>query len=251
MQEVVLLLDEDRARRRLVGFGLRCADFAVVESASIVDARQQVKRHRPDLMLLIAPRLDVRLRAMLPAVEGGPAQIPVPALVVLERGAATDIDRFSGAGITCLIGSPAPHLLIAQIHAMLDKRASAWSAAGESAGLWFDVEGGILRRGTSTVALGPKERRVLQLLLEHADQVIPKQQLLYRIWGARGDQLGRVVDVSICRLRRALRLLDCADRLQTIRAAGYRFTTARAARPRVASGHDSAISITAPTGVHQ
>jgi two-component system phosphate regulon response regulator PhoB len=56
----------------------------------------------------------------------------------------------------------------------------------------------------------------------HHDQLLPRELLLFRIWGNGMEATSRAVDVSMYRLRRALARLGCSDLLQTIKGRGYR-----------------------------
>src|SRR5262249_44202084 len=88
----------------------------------------------------------------------------------------------------------------------------------------LSVEADAVRRGSRAAALRPAERRLLQFLLGHTDQVIPRDLLLFRIWGGGATQDSRVVDVTVCRLRRALDGIGCRGLLQTINGRGYKLT---------------------------
>jgi DNA-binding response OmpR family regulator len=54
--------------------------------------------------------------------------------------------------------------------------------------------------------------------------VMPRDLLLFRIWGGGANQDSRVVDVTVCRLRRALEEIGCGGLLQTVNRRGYRLS---------------------------
>ena len=61
--------------------------------------------------------------------------------------------------------------------------------------------------------------------MTHADRVYSREQLLDRVWGANVYVEERTVDVHVRRLRKAL-MTNAADTyIQTVRSAGYRFST--------------------------
>lgn len=64
----------------------------------------------------------------------------------------------------------------------------------------------------------PKELKVLAYLLEHAGQVLTREQILDRIWGNDEVPFDRVVDVYIKNLRKKLQL-DC---IVTVKGVGYK-----------------------------
>lgn len=64
----------------------------------------------------------------------------------------------------------------------------------------------------------PKEIKVLAYLVEHAGQVLTREQILDRIWGNDEVPFDRVVDVYIKNLRKKLNL-DC---IVTVKGVGYK-----------------------------
>jgi two-component system phosphate regulon response regulator PhoB len=72
--------------------------------------------------------------------------------------------------------------------------------------------------------LGPKEFKLLQFFITHANRVFSRNQLLDEVWGDRVVVEDRTVDVHIRRLRRALETYQCESYVQTVRGAGYRFS---------------------------
>jgi two-component system, OmpR family, phosphate regulon response regulator PhoB len=252
MPKSILVLDEDDTRRRLHVFGLRCAGFVVAEMDGSVDVCNQVCDSDPDLILLVASAVDSRLRQVLDALLTGHEHADVPLLVMLEQHGEAAKLASRVPNIDGLHGPLSPDLLIARVQAVLDERARAQSRAEQRAGLQLDAERGLLQRGERRAMLRPTEVRLLEFLLSHPDQLLTRQQLLYSLWGSRGDELGSVVDISVCRLRRALRQLHCADRLQTIRRYGYRFSVVSPKAPvRRSSPRTSRQSLVVPTGVHR
>lgn len=64
----------------------------------------------------------------------------------------------------------------------------------------------------------PKEIKVLSYLVEHAGQVLNREQILDQIWGNDEVPFDRVVDVYIKNLRKKLHL-DC---IVTVKGVGYK-----------------------------
>jgi two-component system phosphate regulon response regulator PhoB len=74
------------------------------------------------------------------------------------------------------------------------------------------------------VQLRPQEFRLLHFLMQRADRVFSRAQLLARIWGEHSLADLRAVDVTVQRTRKALLPHGCADYLQTVRGVGYRLS---------------------------
>jgi len=75
------------------------------------------------------------------------------------------------------------------------------------------------RVGDATVDLSAREFALAETFLRHPGQVLAREQLLSHVWGYDFDPGSNVVDVYVRYLRRKIG----ADRIETVRGAGYRF----------------------------
>ena len=73
--------------------------------------------------------------------------------------------------------------------------------------------------------MGPTEFRLLLFFMTHPDRVFSREQLLDRVWGRNVYVEERTVDVHIRRLRKAIESQGHDKLIQTVRGAGYRFST--------------------------
>lgn len=81
------------------------------------------------------------------------------------------------------------------------------------------------------MALTRKEYELLALMVEHAGEIVPRHELLMRIWGYGADIKTRTLDVHVRRLRKKLGAF--ADTyIETIFGIGYRFQPFHAPRFR-------------------
>jgi two-component system OmpR family response regulator len=79
-------------------------------------------------------------------------------------------------------------------------------------------------RAGKAVALQPREFRLLEYLLRHADQVVTRTMLLESVWDYRFDPQSNVIDVHVSKLRQKLDAGHARPLLRTIRNAGYMLT---------------------------
>ena len=70
-----------------------------------------------------------------------------------------------------------------------------------------------------TVEVSAREFTMLDTFMRHPGQVLSREQLLSHVWGYDHDPGSNVVDVYVGYLRKKLG----ADRIRTVRGAGYRF----------------------------
>src|SRR5690606_11054646 len=81
--------------------------------------------------------------------------------------------------------------------------------------------------GEAPVAIGPTEYRLLHFFMTHPERVYSRAQLLDHVWGGSVYVEERTIDVHIRRLRKTLEPAGLDGMIQTVRGAGYRFSTAR------------------------
>ena len=79
------------------------------------------------------------------------------------------------------------------------------------------------------VVLTRKEYALLSLLVQNAGEIIPRDALLWRIWGYSPQIRTRTLDVHIRRLRKKLGIY-CETYIETIFGIGYRFQPLRQER---------------------
>ncbi len=73
-----------------------------------------------------------------------------------------------------------------------------------------------------TLKLGPTEFKLLHYLMNHAERVHSRSQLLDKVWGDHVFIEERTVDVHVKRLRESLG--SAGAMIETVRGAGYRVT---------------------------
>ena len=79
-------------------------------------------------------------------------------------------------------------------------------------------------RGGKPVALQPREFKLLEYLMRHANQVVTRTMLLENVWDYRFDPQTNVVDVHVSKLRHKIDAGFPRPLLRTIRNAGYMLT---------------------------
>jgi len=82
-----------------------------------------------------------------------------------------------------------------------------------------------LKCGAKRVHLSFKEFEVMKLLLASPNTIVPKEQLLVKVWGAESDAEDNNVEAYISFLRKKLFYLGSQVSISTIRKLGYRLGT--------------------------
>jgi two-component system response regulator MtrA len=109
-------------------------------------------------------------------------------------------------------------------------RAAEWRAsefAGPErvkvGGLVLDVAAHEARVGPTVIALANREFELLVFLARGRGRVLRRAEILATVWGQRGEQGGRSLDVHVRRLREKL---SGHARVETVRGVGYRLEPA-------------------------
>lgn len=76
-------------------------------------------------------------------------------------------------------------------------------------------------RGEMEIDLQPREFRLLEYLMRHADQVVTRTMLLENVWDYHFDPQTNVIDVHVSRLRAKIDKGFDNPLIQTVRGAGY------------------------------
>ena len=232
MQKRILIVDDEPAIRDMVAYALRKGDFAPVLAGDAREAQAQIAERVPDLILL---------DWMLPGTSGlelarrwrrEALTRDIPIIMLTARG--EENDRVGGleAGVDDYVVKPfSARELLARMRAVMRRsREDDEDGSVQVGGLRID---GAAHRvfadadGTSTpVHIGPTEYRLLHFFMTHAERVYTRTQLLDHVWGGSVYVEERTVDVHIRRLRKTLEPHRLEAMVQTVRGAGYRFSTA-------------------------
>ena len=232
---IMVVEDEESFIDALV-VGLQREGFAVQVARDGAEALELFDAVQPDLVLL-----DV----MLPRISGVDVcrqlrtRSSVPIIMVTAK--ASEIDTVVGleVGADDYVAKPFRlRELVARIRANLRRGAGGDGApAGEELGEAIEVGDVLLDaerhevviRGEH-VSLPLKEFELLELLLENAGRVLPRDTLISRVWGA--DYVGdtKTLDVHVKRLRSKVEDDPAAPRrIVTIRGLGYKYERPRSA----------------------
>lgn len=225
--EHILVVEDEVSVREMMRFTLERSDFRVSEVGDVQAARVAVADDPPDVLLL---------DWMLPSVSGAEfarelrrAELTctLPIIMVTARGDESDRVRGLDLGCDDYICKPfSSSEMVARIHAVLRRsRPEGDEEVIAIDGLTLDVACHRVSAKEETVPLGPTEFRLLRFFMSNPERVYSREQMLDRVWGQNVYVDERTVDVYIRRLRRALAPVGCDWLIQTVRGAGYRFST--------------------------
>jgi two-component system OmpR family response regulator len=87
--------------------------------------------------------------------------------------------------------------------------------------LEMDLLSRLVRRQGQKIDLQPREFRLLEYLMRHANQVVTRTMLLEGVWDYHFDPQTNVIDVHVSRLRQKIDKPFETPMIHTVRSAGY------------------------------
>ncbi len=227
MEQRVLVVEDESAIRDMIAFALKRASLVPMLAEDSRIAQHLIADKLPDLILL---------DWMLPGTSGlefarrlrrEELTREIPIIMLTARGEEDDRVIGLDAGVDDYIVKPfSTRELIARIRAVL--RRTQPHGEGQTislGGLTLDTLSHRVFAGDKPVQLGPTEYRLLSFFMTHPERVYTRSQLLDNVWGSGVYVEERTVDVHIRRLRKSMEPFGLEDYVQTVRGAGYRFST--------------------------
>jgi len=145
---------------------------------------------------------------------------------ILILSALSDVDErirgLQSGGDDYLVKPFAFGELLARLDALVRRANGGNSVTTLSVGeLTMDLLSRKVTRSGKTVTLQPREFKLLEYLMRHADQVVTRTMLLESVWDYHFDPQTNVVDVHVSKLRQKIDAGAERPLLRTIRNAGY------------------------------
>ncbi len=227
MQKRILIVEDEASIREMVAFALRKAGMEPVHAEDARAAQLAIADAVPDLILLdwMLPGMSGLELARRLTREDMTHEVPI--IMLTARG--EEMDRVNGleAGVDDYVVKPfSTRELVARIKAVL-RRSQGDDGSGqlEAGGLKLDSAAHRVFAGDEAISVGPTEYRLLHFFMTHPERVYSRSHLLDQVWGGSVYVEERTVDVHVRRLRKALEPWQLDALIQTVRGAGYRFST--------------------------
>lgn len=90
-------------------------------------------------------------------------------------------------------------------------------------GLNLNCSNAILTYKDKEISLSPRECQLMELFMRNEKQILPREQIIAKIWGYDTDINSNTLDVTIKSIRQKVAKLGLADCIKTIRGIGYKF----------------------------
>lgn len=219
MKYKVLLAEDERNLRNIVKTALSQNGFEVDTANNGEEAIMEVNKNVYDIIIL-----DI----MMPKIDGIEVckyirtKYDVPVIFLTALNQEKDIVNGYEVGADEYVVKPVSMpILMAKINALIKRYKG------------LTIEKGVIRIGElkielarrlvtiedKIVNLAPKEYDLLIYFIENRNQILSREQILNRIWGAEYEGYDRAVDTHIKKLRAAL--LSSSHHITTVIKKGY------------------------------
>lgn len=231
MQKLIYVVDDEENILEIISFNLKKNGFKVKAFFLGEELLEAFGKKKPDLLIL-----DL----MLPDMDGLDIcrrikkESDVPIIILSAK--SEELDKVLGLELGAddyMIKPFGVKELIARIKNVLRRVKPAgfkdYLKADFSFGhiiLSIDEEKHEVVLGNKQIDLNPKEFRLLSILLQKIDSLVPRQDLIREVWGE--DYYGdtRTLDVHIRRIREKMSYKDFGrNYLKTIHGFGYRLVS--------------------------
>jgi two-component system phosphate regulon response regulator PhoB len=222
----ILVVEDEEPIRQMIAFNLTRAGFEVDEAEDSSSARLRIADCRPDLLLVDWMLPDSSGLELTRTLRREDANKDIPIIMLTAR--AEERDKILGldGGVDDYITKPfSPRELLSRINAVLRRAAPQTDEPLLAGRLRLDPVSHRVFVGEREIGVGPTEYRLLKFLMENADRVYSRPQLLDFVWGQNVYVEERTIDVHVRRLRKVLEEFQVDQYIQTVRGAGYRFST--------------------------
>ena len=225
MDITILIADDEPNQLELMDYNLRNVGFSIIKASNGLDALELIENNTPDLIILdwMMPKMsgiDV-CRTLRSRSETK----LLPIIILSARSEDSDKSLGLDTGADDYISKPfSPKELLSRVKALLRRARPALVndiiqhnnltlSLGEMKVTYFGNE----------VKLGPKEFKLLTLLIERPGHIFSRGKLLDLVWGHGVYVEERTVDVHMSRLRKALKTSskENIDPIRTVRDGGY------------------------------
>lgn len=214
----LLLAEDDALLADALVTQLQNAGFEVEHAPNGAVAEFLLSRTPLDIAVLDLglPMLD-GLSVLKQARQSHP---DLPVLLLTARDSLDDRVAGLQAGADDYVTKPFDFAeLLARLHALL-RRSQPKPSLAQWGGLSMDPDSRTAMLGSTPIELSGREWDLLELLLQHRDKVVTKDQIA-RAWNGQGAEVGggNAIEVYIHKLRRKLEGSDL--QIRTVRGLGY------------------------------
>ena len=227
----ILVIEDDFYNRSMVSHLMRTEGHEVEEVDNPRGALHLIERQPPQLLLLDVNFGNKYMSGFEFYQDLKKRQIDIPVIFMTSRDELEDKLTGFGMGADDYITKPyAPAEVAARVKSLLHRTYKRDMTETQQRLRFATIELDIANlqvviEGRPAINLTPTEMKLLRHLMQHAEQVVEREDLLSAVWGDNYPGESNIVDSYIRKLRRKLeRDANKPTYIRTVRGSGYKFS---------------------------
>ena len=225
MNANILIADDEPNQLELMSFNLSNAGYSIIKATNGKEAIELIENHSPDLIILDWMMPKMSGIDVCRTLRSRPETKQIPIIILSARSEDSDKSLGLDTGADDYISKPfSPKELISRVKALLRRaRPALVNDILQHNDLTLSLSEMNVTYKNNNVKLGPKEFKLLTLLMERPGHIFSRGKLLDLVWGHGVYVEERTVDVHMSRLRKALKTAsdENLDPIRTVRDGGY------------------------------
>ncbi|MBR5821112.1 MAG: response regulator transcription factor [Alistipes sp.] len=220
MSHRILLVDDELDILEFVGYNLQREGYDIRTATNGAEALEVAASFRPHLILLD------RMMPVMDGVETCRALRQDPTLrrthIVFLSALGEEDDQLTGfdAGADDYLPKPIPmKLLVSRVRAILNRIEQPSQTTEKQSDIRLDANRHTVITKGEEIQLPRKEFALLELLIDHAGELVSREEIYTTIWGHEVVVGDRTIDVHIRKLRKKIG----EEHIHTIKGVGYMY----------------------------
>ena len=216
----VLIVEDNRAFAELVAKRLAQSGFDSDQAINVEQAERAIKSVDYAAIVLDLGLPDQDGLVLLRNLRSRNDVTPV--LITTARHALEDRVKGLREGADDYLAKPfSVDELVARLQAVLRRPGKLLGHALAAGNVSLDGENHQVNVGARVLTMRLRETLVLEILMRHMGNVVPRHYFEDQLFGLEGEQESNTVDVYVHRLRRQLEEAGATVKVHTIRGVGY------------------------------
>jgi two-component system OmpR family response regulator len=218
----ILIIDDEPGVRDLLQDALSNAGYVIQCATNGADGLDQLRRGSADLCIVDVNMPTMNGYEFLEKLRAHDTKTPV--LMLTARDSKDDVERGLREGADDYVRKPfSLEELLLRVNAILrrtgiDENDDHVLTCGS---LVMNVDRHVVTYEEEEIELSATEFRLLEVLLEHQDRVVTREQLLREVWNIDFDSETSVLDTYVSYVRRKIHRDEFAP-ITTIRGVGFK-----------------------------